>query len=81
MLRNNLTHAFRALRRDRIYTALNLVGLATGLAAALLVLLWVQDEMTYDRSHRQGKNIARVLTNREGSAGGQGAQGGGCGCN
>jgi putative ABC transport system permease protein len=63
MLRTNLTHAFRALRRDRVYTALNLVGLATGLAAALLVLLWVQDELTFDRSHRQGKNIARVLTN------------------
>ncbi|MBK7940137.1 MAG: ABC transporter permease [Lewinellaceae bacterium] len=63
MLRNNLTHAFRALRRDRIYTALNLVGLAIGLGAALLVLLWVQDELTFDRSHRQGKNIARVLTN------------------
>jgi len=63
MLRNNLTHAFRALRRDRVYTALNLAGLAAGLAAALLVLLWVQDELTFDRSHRQGKNITRVLTN------------------
>jgi len=53
----------RALWRDRTYTALNLFGLATGLAAALLVLLWVQDELTFDRSHRQGKNIVRVLTN------------------
>ncbi len=63
MLRNNLTHAFRALRRDRTYTILNLAGLAIGLAAAMLVLLWVQDELTFDRSHKQGKNIARVLTN------------------
>ena len=63
MLRNHLSFAFRALRRDRVYTILNLAGLATGLAAALLVLLWVQDELTFDRSHRQGKNIVRVLTN------------------
>ncbi|MBK7940125.1 MAG: hypothetical protein IPJ82_24950 [Lewinellaceae bacterium] len=53
--RNNLTHAFRALRRDRIYTALNLVGLAIGLGAALLCCYGVQDELTFDRSHRQGK--------------------------
>ncbi len=63
MLRHHLAFAFRALRRDRIYTGLNLAGLATGLAAALLVLLWVQDELTFDRFHRQGKNIVRVLTN------------------
>ncbi|MCE7924742.1 MAG: ABC transporter permease [Haliscomenobacteraceae bacterium CHB4] len=63
MLRRQLSFAFRALRRDRIYALLNLAGLATGLAAALLVLLWVQDELTFDRSHRQGKNIVRVLTN------------------
>lgn len=63
MLRHHLSFAFRALRRDRIYSALNLLGLATGLAAALLVLLWVQDELTFDRFHRQGKNIYRVLTN------------------
>lgn len=63
MLRTNFQHAFRALRRDRIYTALNLSGLAVGLAAAMLVLLWVQDELTFDRSHRQGENIVRVLTN------------------
>lgn len=63
MLRHHLSFAFRGLRRDRIYTGLNLLGLATGLAAALLVLLWVQDELTFDRFHRQGDNIARVLTN------------------
>ncbi len=60
-----LKFTFRALWRDRTYTALNLIGLATGLAAALLVLLWVQDELTFDHSHRQGKNIVRVLTNWE----------------
>ncbi len=58
-----LRFTLRALWRDRTYTALNLIGLATGLAAALLVLLWVQDELTFDRSHQQGKNIVRVLTN------------------
>ncbi len=63
LLHHHLSFALRALRRDRVYTLLNLTGLAAGLAAALLVLLWVQDELTFDRQHRQGKNIARVLTN------------------
>lgn len=64
MLRH-LYFSLRALRRDRIYSGINLLGLATGMAAAMLVLLWVQDELTFDRMHHQGKNIVRVLTNWE----------------
>lgn len=63
MIRYNITRTLRALRRDRTYALLNLLGLGVGLGAALLLLLWVQDELTYDQQHRQGKNIARVLTN------------------
>jgi putative ABC transport system permease protein len=63
MFINQLRIAFRALRRDRFYAGLNLFGLAIGLGAAMLLLLWVQDELTFDRSHRQGDHIVRVLTN------------------
>lgn len=63
MIQNLLKISFRLFWRDRFFTLLNLAGLAIGLAAALLLLLWVQDEMTFDQQHRQGANIARVLTN------------------
>jgi putative ABC transport system permease protein len=63
MIQNLLKISFRLLWRDRFFTLLNLAGLAIGLGAALLLMLWVQDELTYDQQHRQGANIARVLTN------------------
>lgn len=63
MIGYNITRTLRALRRDRTYSLLNLLGLGVGLGAALLIMLWVQDELTYDQQHTQGKNIARVLTN------------------
>src|SRR5262249_26392894 len=49
MLRNYLTAALRNLVRNRLYAAVNIVGLAVGLAAALLMALFVRDELTYDR--------------------------------
>ncbi len=63
MIQNLFKLSFRLLWRDRFFTLLNLSGLAVGLGAALLIMLWVQDELTYDQQHRQGANIARVLTN------------------
>jgi putative ABC transport system permease protein len=63
MLLSQLKIAFRALCRDRLYSSLNLFGLAIGLGAAMLLSLWVQDELTFDRWHRQGENTVRILTN------------------
>jgi putative ABC transport system permease protein len=63
MIQNLFKITFRQLWRDRFFTVLNLSGLAVGLAAALLIMLWVQDELTFDQHHRQGANIVRVLTN------------------
>ncbi|MDO8366723.1 MAG: ABC transporter permease [Saprospiraceae bacterium] len=63
MIQNLFKLSFRLLWRDRFFTLINLSGLAVGLAAALLIMLWVQDELTFDQQHRQGANIARVLTN------------------
>jgi putative ABC transport system permease protein len=49
MLRNYLMAALRNLARSRLYAAINIVGLAVGLCAALLIVLFVRDEYTYDR--------------------------------
>ena len=49
MLRNYITTALRNLVRNRLYAAINIVGLAVGFAAALLIALFVRDELTYER--------------------------------
>jgi putative ABC transport system permease protein len=49
MWRNYLTIAARSLAKNRLFTALNLMGLAVGMAACLLVAMWVRNETTYDR--------------------------------
>jgi putative ABC transport system permease protein len=59
MLRNHLTIAFRSLWKNRTYSAINVFGLAVGLAAAVLLLLWVQDERSYDGFHAHADRIYR----------------------
>ena len=61
MLRNYLKIALRTLRRRRSYALLNVGGLAVGLAAVLLIGLWVQDELSYDDFHENADRTYRVL--------------------
>jgi len=49
MLRGTLAAALKSLTRNKFYAVLNIAGLATGLAAAILLLLYVRDETTFDR--------------------------------
>ena len=61
MLRNYLTIALRTLRRNAGYTAINLIGLAVGLAACLLIGLYVRHELSYDTFHEKSDRIYRVV--------------------
>src|ERR1700759_5333907 len=49
MLRSYLKVAFRNIRRNKVFSVLNITGLAIGMASAMLILLWINDEMGYDR--------------------------------
>lgn len=49
MWRNYLMMGARSLAKNRLFTALNLIGLAVGMAACLLIAMWVRNEMTYDQ--------------------------------
>jgi ABC-type antimicrobial peptide transport system permease subunit len=49
MLKNSLTIAWRRLLKDRQFTLLNILGLSTGLACAILIFCWVSDELSVDR--------------------------------
>jgi putative ABC transport system permease protein len=63
MFRNFITIAFRILYRHRTYSLINIAGLAIGLASAILILLYVQDELNYDRFHDNYRQIYRVGLN------------------
>jgi putative ABC transport system permease protein len=49
MLRNYFKVAFRNLYRNKGFSAINIFGLAIGMTSALLILLWIQNQLTYDR--------------------------------
>ncbi len=63
MLRNYFLVALRNLRKHRTYSLLNIVGLAVGLATALLILLWVKEEVGHNRFYDKYRDIYSVLVN------------------
>ena len=60
MFKNYFKIALRNLLKSKGYTLINVAGLALGLAACLLILLFVQDELSYDRHHAEADQIYRV---------------------
>ena len=60
MLRNYLTIALRTFRKHPGYVAINIAGLAIGLCCCILILLFVRDELSYDRFHAHADRIVRV---------------------
>ncbi len=69
MLKNYLLVALRNLLRDKSYSAINIVGLAIGLACFVLISLSIRDELSYDRFHEKADRIHLIL--RETRSGGQ----------
>lgn len=64
MFRNYLKIAFRHLWGNKTFSFLNLAGLATGIACAALILLWVENELSYNRFHANGDRIYQILNNQ-----------------
>jgi putative ABC transport system permease protein len=60
MIRNYFKTAWRNLWRHKLYSLINIKGLTVGLAVGILLLLWVQDEFSYDKFHKNEKNIYKV---------------------
>lgn len=57
MIKNYFKTAFRNLWKSRGFTAINILGLAIGMAAAMLILLWIGNEWSMDRFHAKGDRI------------------------
>ena len=61
MLKNYLLIALRNSWKNKTYSGINIFGLAVSLAVALLMLLWVKDELSVDRFHDKGEAIQRIF--------------------
>jgi putative ABC transport system permease protein len=62
MLKNYLTIAFRNLRKQSFYSFINIGGLAVGIAACLMIFLFINDELSYDTFNKKADRIYRVNT-------------------
>jgi putative ABC transport system permease protein len=60
MFRNHLKFTLRNLRRHKAFSWINIAGLGIGLAISLFILLWVRDELSYDRFHENADTIYRI---------------------
>lgn len=65
MLRHNLLLIFRGFKKDKSTFFINLIGLSTGLACALLIFLWVSDELSFDQFHEKDERLYQVMVNRQ----------------
>lgn len=63
MFSNYLKIAFRNLLRNKAFSFINISGLVLGMASAMLILLWVQYEISYDRFHHNPERLYEVWTN------------------
>ncbi len=62
MLKNYFTIAWRNLIKNKVYSVINILGLAAGMAVAMLIAFWIWDEVTYDDYHTNHKELAQLKT-------------------
>src|SRR6185312_14460331 len=60
MFKNYFKIAWRSLLKNKFYTAINISGLAVGLATGIMLLLWVQNELSYDKFNKDYQHIYRL---------------------
>lgn len=65
MFKSYLKIAWRNLFRNKGFSFTNILGLTIGITCTMLILLWVQDELTYNKFHANYNNIYRVMANRD----------------
>ena len=60
MIKNYFKTAWRNLVKNKFYSAINIIGLTVGLTVGLLILLWVNDELSFDRFNTKAENIYKI---------------------
>ena len=69
MFKNYFKIALRNIRRHKTYSFINIIGLAIGMACCILILLYVQDELSYDSYHANADHIYRLVAQGKSSGG------------
>ncbi len=72
MIKNYFKTAFRNLLRNKVYSFINIAGLSLGLASAMLIILYLKDEVSYDRFHTNVNSIFRIVVGQTGPDGDKG---------
>ncbi|MGD8777489.1 MAG: ABC transporter permease [Ignavibacteria bacterium] len=65
LLFHNIKIGYRSLKRTAWYSSLNIAGLAIGMACSILIILWIQTELSYDKFHRNIDNLYRAYQIQE----------------
>lgn len=61
MFRNYIKTAWRNIRKNKLFSFINILGLSIGVATCFIIMLYVQDELSYDKFNKNADNIARVI--------------------
>src|SRR5215831_21375233 len=61
MLKNYFKAAWRNIRKNKLFSFINILGLSIGIALCFIIMLYVQDELSYDRFNKNASDIARVV--------------------
>lgn len=67
MLKNYIKITWRNIRNHKIYSFINIMGLAVGMACCILILLWIQDELSFDKFHENYSDIYRTIPELQGT--------------
>jgi putative ABC transport system permease protein len=61
MLKNYLKIAWRNLMKNKVFSFINIFGLTIGITVCMMIFLFIMNEFSFDKFHKQGKNIYRVM--------------------
>ena len=61
MIRNYLLLAIKHLKKQKVFSVINILGLTVGITCCLMIFLFIMNELSYDNFHKNGKNIYRVV--------------------
>ena len=67
MFKNHIKIMWRNIRNNKVYSFINILGLAVGMACCILILLWVRDELSYNTFHKNYSHIYRTIPELQGT--------------
>ena len=61
MIKNYLLIALKNLRKQKLFSLINILGLTIGITCCLMLFLFILNEFSFDKFHKNGKNIYRIM--------------------